>query len=174
MHMVSDDERRCVAAVLRAYDGSGATADTIGEITALIIGAGDDEGWTWAQVYARLADLIEPASTSSDRGRTPDPTERGIDSIHEWCRGRLEGADGAEDYLYCSIMSAIEEYRHPERVTARTARPMDREALLSLADELDRSLGWCEPDADSCVKVKVSRLLDVSRRIREACGEEES
>lgn len=47
----------------------------------------------------------------------------------------------------------------------------DREALLELADSLERSLGWCEPDADSCVKVKVSRLLDVSRRIREACGE---
>ena len=30
----------------------------------------------------------------------------------------------------------IEEYRHPERVTARTARPVDREALLALADEM--------------------------------------
>lgn len=49
---------------------------------------------------------------------------------------------------------------------------IDRDALLALADELDRSLGWCEPDANSCVKVKVSRLLDVSRRVREACGEE--
>ena len=26
-----------------------------------------------------------------------DPTERGIASIYEWCRERLEGADGAED-----------------------------------------------------------------------------
>lgn len=62
--MATDDERKLVAAALRTYDGSGATADTIGEITALIIGAGDDEGWTWAQVYARLADLIEPSDAS--------------------------------------------------------------------------------------------------------------
>ena len=174
--MVTDDERKFVAAVLRAYDGSGATADTIGEITALIIGAGDDEGWTWEQVYARLADLIEPAPTSSDRGPTPDPTERGIDSIYDWCFERIEGADGAEDYLYCSIMSAIEEYRHPGRVTARTARPVDRRALLRLADKV-----FEDTEGDMSTRGKLMPafiagqcLRDVASRIRVLCGEEDS
>ena len=57
---VTDDERRRVAAALRAYDGKGADADTIGEIMAIIIGAGDYEGWSWREVFARLADLIDP------------------------------------------------------------------------------------------------------------------
>ncbi len=104
---------------------------------------------------ARLADLIDPdmttdttksaedttkAPTSSDTTPTSsdttatcdavacDPTERGIDSIYEWCFEHLEGADGAEDYLYCTIMRAIEDYRHPELATAYTVRAVDREA----------------------------------------------
>ena len=163
--MTTDDERQLVAAALRAYDGSGATADTIGEITALIIGAGDDEGWTWRQVYARLAELIEPSDTSHACRDTVacDPTERGIDSIYDWCRERLEGADGAEDYLYCSIMSAIEEYRHPERVTATTARPVDREALRSVASGL-RSLGDREV-------LSAGAAHEVGDEIMEAIGE---
>lgn len=48
---------------------------------------------------------------------------------------------------------------------------IDLKMLLTMADSLDRSLGWCEPDKDGCVRVKVSRLRDVARRIREACGE---
>ena len=53
-----------MAAALRAYDGKGADADTIGEVMAIIIGAGDFEGWSWREVFARLADLIEPGDTS--------------------------------------------------------------------------------------------------------------
>ena len=126
--MATDDERREVAVALRAYDGSGATADTIGEITALIIGAGDDEGWTWAQVYARLVDLIDP-----------DCEE-----------GRYEGV--------------------------RTARPMDRGALMALAEEMETK----EPDFGSSssnpnppyVRTVYAALLPIyAHRIREACGE---
>ena len=178
--MTTDDDRRRVAEALREYasfdceceDEEELSVDCAdwGERVLNLLGCGDTEG----ECYAYLADLIEPALTSSDRGPTSDPTERGIDSIYDWCRERLEGADGAEDFLYCSIMSAIEEYRHPERVTARTARPVDRDALLALADSLDRSLGWCEPDERGCVHVKVGRLREVVLRIREACGEEAS
>ena len=60
-------------------------------------------------------------------------------------------------------MRAIEDYRHPELVTARTVRAVDRGALLELADELDGLglEGW------ACGPVDVGGF---ARRIREACG----
>lgn len=253
--MASDSERREVAENLRYLaDYPGAPVRYAeqfrDELSAVVLP--DEFTHDYSELIQRLADLIEPSrdatATHTDAPATCDvsqscrgdayPTERGIDSIYEWCHGRLEGADGAEDYLYCTIMSAIEEYRHPERVTARTARPVDREArwwtsfnerlpepgapvlckgkngayyvgkpvtfggertakvwvphgneyrspavwrpieppscdreaLLALAGELDRSLGWCEPDERRCVHVSVGRLREVARRIREACG----
>lgn len=64
--MATDDERRRVAAALRMYDGKGADADSIGEVMAIIIGAGDLKGWSWREVFARLADLIEPEKVTGD------------------------------------------------------------------------------------------------------------
>ena len=156
--MTTDDERRRVAAALRAESGPSLT------VLMCVLGV-------WGErLFPRLADLIEPAPTSSDRGPTPGPTGRGIDSIYEWCRERLEGADGEEDYLYCSIMSAIEEYRHPERVTARTARPVDRGALLALAGEMQ---GYADVAAggDGYPYVNAGNLWAYADRIREALGE---
>ena len=152
--MTTDDERRRVAERLRcaAEQRQPYTQPTL----ACFIGSDCVDVWT------RLANLIEPASTSSDRGQTPDPTERGVDSIYDWCFERIEGADGAEDYFYCSIMSAIEEFRHPERVMAHTARPVDREALLRLAD------GLCDGYPYG---LSHGGLEQLARRIREACGE---
>lgn len=57
-------------------------------------------------------------------------------------------------------------------VTDYATGRIDVKMLLSMADSLERSLGWCEPDGDGCVRVKADRLREVSRRIREACGEE--
>ena len=48
----------------------------------------------------------------------------------------------------------------------------DIKALLAMADQLDKSLGWCEPDKDGCVRVKTANLQEVTRRIRRACGKE--
>lgn len=119
---------------------------------------------------SRLADFIEPAPTSSDKATTGcDPTKRGIDSIYEWCRESLEGADGAEDYLYCTIMSAIEEYRHPERVTARAARPVDREALLALSDGIVDAVRNSGTSGIEGEFAEAMRRL--ARDIRELCGE---
>lgn len=173
---VTDDERRRVACNIRdnyLCDGLGITgvsaftiARAIGMCPEIIV---DD-----ADFWSRLANLIDPgaakAPTSSDTASTRadateacdgdvDPTERGIDSIHDWCFERLEGADGAEDYLYCTIMSAIEDYRHPELATAHTVRAVDRDALLALADEMDE---LCGPWRD-CGE-------HYARRIREALG----
>lgn len=84
-----------------------------------------------------------------------DPTERGIDSIYDWCFAAIEGADGAEDELYCSIMRAIEDYRHTERATAHTVQTFDRDALMALADEMT---------------VEKGDIWGWGRRIREALG----
>ncbi len=150
----------------------------------------------YEELHDHLADLIDPgpakAPTSSDTAPTRtdatatcdasqdcrdnvacDPTERGIDSIYEWCRERLEGADGDEDELYCAIMRAIEEYRHTELVTAHTVRPVDREALLALADEMDKD-GRIQRERQKAGKRWFIDGLDVreyARRVREACGE---
>ena len=155
--MIRDDERRRVAERLRcaAEQRQPYTQPTL----ACFIGADCVDIWT------RLADLIEPSDVSQDCRDTVacDPTERGVDSIYEWCRERLEGAGGAEDELCCSIMRAVDEYRHPELVTARTVRAVDRDALLALADEMDD----CGLDGWACGPVDVGGF---ARRIREACG----
>lgn len=54
-------------------------------------------------------------------------------------------------------------------IRERTGKPVDRDALLKLADELDESLAWM--DGDEPIAMLESSLRDVSRRIREACGE---
>ena len=166
--MGTDDERRRVAAALRAYDGKGVDADTIGEVTAIIIGAGDADGWSWREIYARLADLIEPdTTTDTTKGIEFDAFSHGIDSIYEWCFEHLEGADGAEDELFCSIMRAIEDYRHPELATAHTVRAVDRDALLALADEMSRNTqGMLSDD-----KVDASDIWYYEHLLRKACGE---
>ena len=174
---MTNDERRRVAAALRKVsvytlagrheDGSVASWQ-VALVSDLAKAAGIEDN-IGTDTFARLADLIDPdttsdttksaedttksgpdttkAPTSSDATATHtdatatcdvsqsrrdtvacDPTERGIDSIYDWCRDRLEGADGDEGELCCAIMFAIEDYRHPELVTAHTVRAVDREA----------------------------------------------
>ena len=160
--MVSDDERREVARRLRELASDAEEVSDFDLAKTLDLGAVSRYGYDPNDVE-RLADLIEPAPTSSDGGPTSDPTERGVDSIYDWCFAAIEGADGPEDYLYCSIMSAIEEYRHPERVTARIARPVDREALRSVATGL-RSLGEREV-------LSAGAAREIGDEIMEAIGE---
>lgn len=170
--MATDDERRQMARILR--DSHDFVIDSYGRfwsngtLFGMSLVAWSKE--TIRDGLSHLADLIEPAPTSSDRGQTPDPTERGIDSIHEWCRERLEGADGAEDHMLCTIMSAIEEYRHPERVTARTARPVDREGLLALTDGIVDAV---RDSSNIGIEGKFAEVMrKLARDIRELCGEE--
>ena len=106
----TDEERRRVAEALRRYVKTYA-CPTWRVLCGIVLGGDKLNTVRMIQTLDRLADLIEPAPTGSDRGPTSDPTERGIDSIYEWCRGRLEGADGAEDELYCAIMRAIASRR---------------------------------------------------------------
>ena len=136
---ITDDERRQVAERLRG--GYDVVSDVHGRfwLNGTLFGM-DITARGEEQIrdgLSRLADLIEPDTTSdTTKGIESDAFERGIDSIYDWCRERLEGADGAEDELYCAIMRAIEEYRHPELVTAHTVRAVDRGALLAVSEKM--------------------------------------
>lgn len=165
--MVTDDERREVAGRLRAYGKEFGDA-TWRELCNVVLYDEDRYPSTVRKLRLidRLADLIDPGDTSQGRRDTVacDPTERGVDSIRDWCRERLGGADGAKAHMLCSVMSAIDEWHHLERATARTARPVDRGALLGLADEMD------EKARSSGYFLVSPTLVECARRIREACG----
>ncbi len=165
--MTTDSERREAARRLREIRPCKSGHIKWWEI-ARALGLKQPAGWFGWEKFEpdsanRLANLIEPTS---------DPTGRGIDSVYNWCWESLEGADEAEDELFCSIMRAIEDYRHPERATAHTVRAVDRDALLALADEMDRD-GKMQRARQKDGEHWFIDGLDVreyARRIREALG----
>lgn len=175
--MATDDERRLIEGRLRELAGRKVPCDIDCYLAEAVMGHDFCEtpcDGCLSMVLDRLADLIEPDTTSDTTSLIADttkcdPTEHGIDSIYEWCFSGIEGADEDEDELFCAIMQAIEDYRHPERVTARTARAVDREGLLALADELTESYVESWSDGDELVMSRGAVAL-VVRRIREACG----
>lgn len=54
----------------------------------------------------------------------------------------------------------------------RRADECDRDAMRKLADGLDESFGWLEPDANGLVTVPARTVKSVADRIRKAMGEE--
>lgn len=153
--MTTDDGRRAAAARLRGLDDSELQVYDMTYFAIQRAVGGEGEPYLdGRELTDRLADLIEPTS---------DPTGRGVDSLYDWCRERLEGADGAEDELLCSVMRAIEDYRHPERATAHTVRTVDRDALLALAEDMDSA-------SEDGLLVRDSDLIAWAIHIREALG----
>ena len=97
-------------------------------------------------------------------GGSKDLIERTLsDAIGAWRRSGMSW-DFITERLADLIDPDCEEGRYS---VARTARPVDRGALLALADEMDERApyGWYSGERDS--------LRDHARRIREACGEVE-
>ena len=178
MTACTDDERRRVAERLREksrkyareFSSSHTSINAYHEVREVLYGT-DGAPKSLCEFFDRLADLIEPCDMSHGCRDTVacDPTGRGIDSIYDWCFERLEGADWAEDELYCSIMRAIEDYRHPELATARTVRPVDREALLELADEMGHPIKQAVWNQTAGVR-REHIMAEYARRIREALG----
>ena len=177
MGRVNDGERREAARRLREFIKDNQWALAVGGNSSTIRHAisdivfGDKKYHSGVDLLDRLADLIEPTKPVDFDG-----FNHGIDSIYQWCFERLEGADGAEDELFCSIMSAIEDYWHPERATVYTVQTVDRKALLALADEMDRD-GKIQRGRKKAGERWFIDGLDVreyARRIREACGKRAS
>lgn len=167
--MATNDDRRRVAAELRASIpgdcalGRGNMGWSL--LYRTIFGhymRGQSSGKTYSEVASRLADLIDP----SDR---EDP----IEEIKKWCLSAMAGADGALDTMLCEIVASIEEYQHPELVRAETRRAVDRDALLALADAMERKADNFDATVGDVPMVHAGYLTACAERIREACGEVE-
>lgn len=195
--MATDDERRLVAERLRSLRavGGGVTSINHGYLWSLLWAvSGDELSWSdrsdWFERFCSLlADLIEPSykpdakyeawynilSHYGDKRGGPSTIRELIEEI-VWTALTVDlGPNGNTD-----PSTDIDEggvytnklFAEWEREALRLSSGIDRDALLALAGELDRSLGWCEPDERGCVLVSVGRLREVARRVREACGEE--
>lgn len=141
MSMATDDERREVARRLR--ERAGKRVLNLGELLWCI---GCDDGDD-AAAWNRLADLIEPTDGFD------------LDTVQRVCFECMEGCDEPEWTLYTTIHDAIARYKRGE-----SGPTYDRDALLVLADEIERTAGF-----DTGIDPRV--LLSFARRIREACGE---
>ena len=109
--MVTDDERREVARMLRELPGDSTYPDLIGVIA-------DHDGWYPAADAAdRLADLIEP---SCDRD-APKKAAEGM-------LGKMRRSTKEESDAYEAMLKSKSVEIHP----------VDRDALLALADEMAR------------------------------------
>ena len=162
--MVSDDERRRVAAALREYasldcEDEGEEECLVdcadwGERVLNLLGCGDTEG----ECYAALADLIEP---SCDRD-TPQ-------KVAEEMFGRMRHSTKEEADAYDAMLKSKSVEIHP----------VDRDALLGMEDEIFESatglalISELEEDAElKDLQTTMAKVLfGYARRIREACGE---
>lgn len=154
--MMTDDERREVAARLREIEQGviGALIPT-GELAESILRAIDYGRSDAMTPYGRLADLIEPVDGFD------------LDTVQRVCFECMEGCDEPEWTLYTTIHDAIARYRRGE-----SGPTYDRDALLALAEDVDEAAAMAVvADASKGVKLLADMLLDIARRIREACGE---
>ena len=137
--MATDDERREVAERLRKAIGLTEFAEVLG------FNWTDDSDWVWNDVSNLVADLIEP---SRDR-YTPQKAA-------EEMFGKMRYSTKEEADAYHAMLKSKSVELHP----------VDRDALLALAEELANVRRWsCYTDSD---------LLDIADRIREALGVVES
>lgn len=87
--------------------------------------------------------------------------------------------DGSDWWLSRTTMGGKERYPKQIRVgdldRPRVYYPINRDALLALAEDVDEAAAMAVVmDASKGAKLLADLLLDIARRIREACGEVES
>ena len=154
MTACTDDERREVARRLRGLHLGGGSKDLIERTLSDAIGAWRRSGMSWDFITERLADLIEP---SCDRD-TPQ-------KVAEEMFGKMRHSTKEEADVYDAMLKSKSVEIHP----------VDRDALLELADEMEagprRERCPVAPDCSECAGHCSERLSEYyARRIREALG----
>ena len=148
--MTSDNERREVAARLRKAIGLTEFAEALG------FNWTDDSDWGWKDVSNLVADLIEPSCYLD----TPQ-------KVAEEMFGKMRHPTKEESDAYEATLESMSVEIHP----------VDRDALLALADEMGRVRSKCDfcikkgdcdwADETICLE---SHIDDYARCIREALG----
>ena len=157
--LTSDDERRRVTRKLREYASWDGEEDCLvdcadwGERVLNLLGCGDTEG----ECYKTLADLIDPHSTIPT-----DPGEAGLASVEGFIR-EMRHSTEEEQSEYRTMLEKISVELHP----------VDRDALLALADEMDRDDDMILNQINTDPPYWVPSPKEYARRIREACGANE-
>ena len=105
-------------------------------------------GRTYKQVAELLADLIEPNIPA-------DPGEAGLASVDGFIREMRHSTKEEQDE-YTAMLEKMSVGLHP----------VDRDALLALADEMEIDGAGALDDGDWCKPL----LVEYARRIREALG----
>ena len=150
--MATDDERREVARRLREYVDlpDDWWADTYSGFYVEKCAFGNVERHRESELFARLADLIEP---SCDR----DTPQKAAEKMF----GKMRHSTKEEADAYDAMLKS----KSVER------RPIDRDALLALADEIAEAADYRMSRGEICAPIGIYVLRDYARRIREACGE---
>lgn len=149
--MISDDERREVAARLRnSMPKEWLPIISVWNIVQHACGIADMN--TNREKLDRLADLIDPTIPA-------DPGETGLASVEGFI-GEMRHSTKEEQDAYSAMLEKMSVELHP----------VDRDALLSLADEIDANGDRLL--ADSSLLVGVLGLMRCyANIIREALGE---
>ena len=137
--MVNDDDRREVAARLRELHLGGGSKDLIERTLSDAIGAWRESGMSWDFITERLADLIEPPA----------------------CPSRAVRAYAEEVDWHTGESPLVHELRGIADRMDRECAPVDRDALLALAD------GLCDGYPYG---LSHGGLEQLARRIRDALG----
>ena len=159
--MVTDDERREVAESLRyAADYPGFPVrymEQFIEVLREIIFSDVCSGADYREMFQRLAGLIDLGESGHESGQNLDAVPMkspAVQKAPETCEHWLDG----------------------ECYALRTARPVEREALLAEAKEAEKSAWYFALDHDENelrdrLAEAAEDFSDMARRIREACGE---
>lgn len=155
--MITEEERREVARKLRAgaeYLPNDMYSDDLELELAKTVCEYDTP--SVAVLFNRLADLIEPSMPSG-------PGDAGLASVDGFIR-EMRHSTKEEQNEYSAMLEKMSVEMHP----------VDRDALLELAEELDKEAEHRELSCfDRSVAIVGTRYVrEVSRRIREALGAE--
>ena len=179
--MVSDDERRLVAERLRMSDERDA-AGFVDCLLAEVVRGREFCETPCEECHARLlgelADLIEPSIPA-------DPGEAGLACVDAFIREHTEKpvdrdtpqkvAEEMFGKMRHSTKEEADAYDAMLKSKSVERRPIDRDALLALADEIEYGASSDDGEYHDLPAIMVAAVarkqVDYARRIREACGE---